>query len=47
MGATGKSGGSAEMVIAGRQWSVTGLPEKAVHIAAAGMPYRDTMIWEH
>lgn len=29
--ATGKSGGSAEMGIAGRQWSVIGLPGKAAH----------------
>lgn len=40
--AIGKSGGSAEMAIAGRQWSVTGLRGKAVHIAVGGMPYQDT-----
>lgn len=43
--ATGKSGGSAEMVIAGRQWSVTGLPEKAVHIAAERGCWLVIMIW--
>lgn len=43
---TGKFGGSAEMDIAGRQWSVIGRPGKVAHIVVGGMPYQDTMTWE-
>lgn len=42
-----KSDGSAEMVIASRQRSVTGLSGRAVPIVAGGIPYQDIMTWEH